>query len=55
MQFAYTNCKRIEKSVAVKLLLLILFSDIKKKAKNKITLTFELDVYLQAKLVNLVN
>lgn len=54
MQFAYTNCKRIEKSVAVKLLLLILFLDIK-KAKNKITLTCELDVYLQAKLVNLVN
>lgn len=35
MQFAYTNCKRIEKSVAVKLLLFILFSDIKKKQRTK--------------------
>lgn len=39
MQFAYTNCKRIEKSVAVKLLRLILFSDIKKsKEQNHINL-----------------
>lgn len=39
MQFAYTNCKRIEKSVSVKLLLFILFSDIKKsKEQNHINL-----------------